>query len=237
MEQKEQNETPLYATLLYGVRKQLNISINEYFYLDMVHKLSYQRWCSKSLESCAEDMGITRRGLINLKNRMIERELIEKNVRGHVRVTPKYIRVAVKKVHPASEQSSLIEVAVNKVHPASEQSSLIENNKENLIVPKGTSRNSDAIRRVYNRFIEKFGKNPNQYKLSDARKKKLKVRLNDAGEEMLLQAVDNLSESEFHRGDNDRGWEADLDFLIKSYEQVEKWAAENVKEVTYDAGW
>lgn len=81
-----------------------------------------------------------------------------------------------------------------------------------------------ATRRVYDEFVKCFGKNPNQYRLSPARAAKLKVRLRDAGEDMLLTAIRNTAASDFHRGDNDRGWTADLDFIIRSYEQVEKLA-------------
>ena len=41
--------------------------------------------------------------------------------------------------------------------------------------------------------------------------------------EEILKALDNLSKSEFHQGDNDRGWKADPDFLIRNDEQIDKW--------------
>lgn len=127
---KKYTETPLYATLMYDVLITLDVSIGEYFYLDMVHKLSYQRWCSKSLEHCAFDMNISRRGLIKIKNRMLEKGFIEKNLRGHVRVTAKYTEVAVNKVHPPYDLLvNKVPKGVNKVHLNGEQSSLIEINK------------------------------------------------------------------------------------------------------------
>ena len=46
----------------------------------------------------------------------------------------------------------------------------------------------------------------------------------DSGVELLEQAISNTSRSPFHNGDNDRGWTADLDFIIRSYEQVERLA-------------
>src|SRR5438093_1066290 len=102
---KQQTETPLYATLLYDVRKKLDINWNEYVYLDMVQKLHIrQSWCTKSLDNCAKDIGITRRGLIKIKNKLLERGLIEKNIRGHVKVTSKYTSVAVNKVHQQGSQ-------------------------------------------------------------------------------------------------------------------------------------
>lgn len=88
---------------------------------------------------------------------------------------------------------------------------------------------SDEMQSIYALFIKSFKKNENTYKLSPARKAKLKVRLNDAGKEMIEKAIINVSNSPFHMGDNDRGWTADLDFIIRSYEQVEKLAAMNNK--------
>lgn len=75
---------------------------------------------------------------------------------------------------------------------------------------------------VYDTFITKFNKNPNLYKLTDKRKKKINQRLKDAGKEMLEKAITNVAEDPFYNGDNDRGWSADLDFILRSYEQVER---------------
>lgn len=80
---------------------------------------------------------------------------------------------------------------------------------------------------VYDLYVKSFNKNSNTYKLTPKRKAKLQARLKDAGKEMLEKAIINTSKSSFHRGDNDRGWQADLDFIIRSYEQVEKLASFN----------
>lgn len=82
---------------------------------------------------------------------------------------------------------------------------------------------------AYDRYIKSFNKNPNTYKLTPKRKAKLQARLKDVGEEILFKAIDNVSRSAFHNGDNDRGWKADLDWIIKSYEQVERLANIEVK--------
>jgi hypothetical protein len=91
--------------------------------------------------------------------------------------------------------------------------------------------NSDSInrigvetRRVYDAFVTAFEKDPNTYQLTTKRKQKIKCRLDDAGVEMLLTAIEKTAADPFYRGDNDRGWVADLDFIIRSYEQVERLA-------------
>lgn len=64
-----------------------------------------------------------------------------------------------------------------------------------------------------------------KYKLTDKRKAKIISRLDDAGFEMLKKAIKNVAKSDFHRGNNDNGWSADLaEFICRSYEKVEEWA-------------
>ena len=75
---------------------------------------------------------------------------------------------------------------------------------------------------IYDLYVQLFNKNSNTYKLTTARQSKIKARLKDAGKEMLEKAITNVSESPWHMGDNDRGWKADLDYILRSYEQVEK---------------
>jgi hypothetical protein len=39
----------------------------------------------------------------------------------------------------------------------------------------------------------------------------------------IIKALNNLARSEWHQGNNDRGWVADPDFLIRSDEQIDNW--------------
>lgn len=87
---KEQTETPRYATLLYSVLHELDITITEYFYLDMVYHLSRDGWCYKSLENVAQDMRMHKNGVQKMKLRLVERGLLKKNIKGHVKTTVTY---------------------------------------------------------------------------------------------------------------------------------------------------
>jgi hypothetical protein len=80
------------------------------------------------------------------------------------------------------------------------------------------------VRRLYQLFISEFNKNESQYRLTDSRKLRLKARIKDCGEEMVAKAIRGTAAISFYRGENDRGWKADLDFIIRSYEQVERLA-------------
>jgi hypothetical protein len=122
---KNKNESPLYATLLYEVRRKLDISIQEYFYLDMVYHLSHDGWCYKSLESIARDMGTTKRGVMKMRDRLIERKLLEKNIKGHVKTTVMYNSV----LRSDNKSVNKVPLSVNKVHPSGELSSTKNNNR------------------------------------------------------------------------------------------------------------
>lgn len=150
-QQTNQTESPKYATLLYDVRQQLGISWNEYIYLDMVQKLQLSKgWCFKSLENCATDLGFTKRGTIKMRDRLIGLELLARNDKGNVRVTDKYIEVAVNSVHRNEVQNGVfvkrsvnsVPKSVNSVHRIGELSSKItggENNNrktENMVTLK-----------------------------------------------------------------------------------------------------
>jgi len=86
----QQTETPLYATLLYGIRKQLDITWNEYVYLDMVYHLSKDGWCYKSLDNVASDLGMVKSGVQKMRNRLIEKGLLKKE---HQRTRKNYCYV------------------------------------------------------------------------------------------------------------------------------------------------
>ena len=108
----------------------------------------------------------------------------------------------------------------NKPTAARQQTDTIQ---EERIKNKEINSNVE-VQRTYDFFIEKFGKNPKTYKLTPARTAKIKARLKDAGEDMVRQAIEKTAASPFHQGDNERGWKADLDFIVGSYEKLERLA-------------
>lgn len=134
---------PIYATLHYDIRQALDISWNEYVFLDMVYKLSYDGWCYKSLETTASDLGLARRSIVNMRNRLLQKELLRKNGRGYLKVTTKYTEVAVQKVHrykPKDHESvQKIPISVQKVHSTGAKSAPKNNNR--ITENKGIEKN------------------------------------------------------------------------------------------------
>lgn len=74
-----------------------------------------------------------------------------------------------------------------------------------------------------NSIIEKFNTLfSTKYRVTQDRSKKIKLRLKVFSLEEILQAIQNLKSSPFHNGDNDRSWTADIDFLIRNDQQIDK---------------
>lgn len=69
-------------------------------------------------------------------------------------------------------------------------------------------------------FNKKFSSN---YRDTRGRIEKLSLRRKTYSLEEICLALENLSRSKFHQGQNDTGWKADPDFLLRSDEQVDKW--------------
>jgi hypothetical protein len=68
---------------------------------------------------------------------------------------------------------------------------------------------------AYHQVAEVHGL-PKVRKLTEARKRKLRCRLIDAGSlEVWYEACHNLEKAKWMHGDNDGGWRADLDFMLQ----------------------
>lgn len=87
-----QTVTPKYATLLYEVRKVLDITWIEYVYLDMVYHLSHDGWCFKSLDNVGLDLGIDRSNVWRMQNRLVAQGLLLKNKDGHTKTSVTYAK-------------------------------------------------------------------------------------------------------------------------------------------------
>lgn len=81
-----------YARLYYAVRRDLGISWTEYAYLDMIHQLSRDRWCNKSLKHVGDDLGLDRANVFRMRNRLIAKDLVVKDALGRVRTSVTYAK-------------------------------------------------------------------------------------------------------------------------------------------------
>ena len=75
----------------------------------------------------------------------------------------------------------------------------------------------DKIRIDIDKYIEKWnslGLN-SVLSIKKNRLKSLKARIEEYGEDNIIKAMDNISKSNFLKGENDRGWRIDIDWLLK----------------------
>lgn len=63
-----------------------------------------------------------------------------------------------------------------------------------------------------------------QTKLTPKRYQKMSVRLEELGFEACRNAIIAIGKSDWHKGDNDRGWKASLEWLFNSTERTEEWS-------------
>lgn len=139
--------TPKYATLLYEVLQVLDISITEYFYLDMVYHLSHDGWCYKSLDSIAHDMKMERTGIMKLRNRLISKGLILKNAKGHVKTSVIYDKV----IRNDNQTYDKVTKAYDKVNSAGGKSQHKNNNRITLDLEKAKNSTDNRKTQADNR--------------------------------------------------------------------------------------
>lgn len=111
------------------------------------------------------------------------------------------------------------------------------NNINKIIKDNNSSKGELEKRRDSFRIItDKFNGAATEYdlnkiiKLSDKRKAKLKARLDELGEGKIIEAIDKIKESSFLRGENDRKWKIDFDWLIANDTNILKVLEDKYKD-------
>ncbi len=147
----KQTVVPKFAHLQYSVLHELEISINEYFLLDMIHHLSGngRYWCNKKLENIAFDMRLSKRGVTDIRNRLVKRGLLIKGTRNKLKTS-----VKVQKMYFVDESElqkvQKVQPKMQKVHFKSAENvakTPVENNKRLTLDNRGVnSSNKEKIR-------------------------------------------------------------------------------------------
>ena len=86
---------PKYTVVLHQVRDELGISIGSYCIFDSIHKLSHSNrdhvYCTLSKQNIGKFLGTTQRTVFRAIKEGLELGLIEKNERGDLRTTRKWV--------------------------------------------------------------------------------------------------------------------------------------------------
>lgn len=114
----------------------------------------------------------------------------------------------------------------------------ISNNNINIIKQDNTSSKGELENRrdSFRIITDKFNGAATEYdlnkiiKLSDKRKAKLKARIDELGEDKIIEAIDKIKESSFLRGENDRKWKIDFDWLIANDTNILKVLEDKYKD-------
>ena len=85
---------PKYTTILHQVRIHFDLNLSEYVVIDSINKFSRRGdhpWCTASKEQIAKFLGIGERTVWRAIDKGTTQNLIEKNDRGDLRATDKWI--------------------------------------------------------------------------------------------------------------------------------------------------
>lgn len=138
------------------------------------------------------------------------------------------------------QKTSLITIINYESYQSDEEKRNTNNNIRNKNINNIVSSNEDTsggrpankedeLGVYLERFNSLFGKN---YQKTEGRRRKLRLRLKSFSVGQILEALENLSANKFYHGENDRGWEANPDFLIRNDEQIDRFLQE--KPVAFD---
>ena len=115
---------------------------------------------------------------------------------------------------------------------------IIQDNNTSIIKQDNNSSKGELEKRrdSFRIITDKFNGAATEYdlnkiiKLSDKRKAKLKARLDELGEGKIIEAIDKIKESSFLRGENDRKWKIDFDWLIANDTNILKVLEDKYKD-------
>lgn len=190
-------------------------------YFTVMNRAESKGYYYHSMKAIAEATGLSYRQIREAAHRAKEAGLIDYWQGYKPGTTEKTTYWDVPESH-----SGVVKTATSGASPSATSLTNI-NNKDinNKEIGKAEKTNSNPeLEKVYQHYLERFDTTAKRYKLTEKRRAKLKSRLADCGAEMICEAIDHAKEDYWYSGDNQRGWKADLDFIIRSYENVEKLA-------------
>ena len=211
----------------------LNLKSTELLVYAIIYGFSQdgQGECWASLDYFLLWTGASRASVIRAINSLEEKGLIKRRKRVG---TTSALSVVLEKTNRSKGSVKMTQGGVKmrrggvKMRPNNKEDNKTNNKEE--INKEESDKVAVEVQRTYDLFVEKFNKNPKTFKLTTKRQKKIKTRLKDCGESMIRKAIENTASNSFYMGENERGWKADLDFILRSYEQVERLANMESKE-------
>lgn len=168
-----------------------------------------QNKCYSNLDTIAKTFNISKPTVIKSIKNLVDSGYIIKHIHKDITKTNSYEHNVdvVKNLYSRSKESL----------PQRSKESLLNNN---ILISKDISNNKNDID---NKEIEWFLKNyhsicvslPKVMKLSEKRKKAIRKILDNFSKDNILECFELAEQSDFLKGNNDRGWKADIDFILR----------------------
>lgn len=216
---------------MYGLNVTLMLCelASEYNYYKKEGKLEEDGLFFSTVDNISDKIGLSKYQQAEALKALDQMGIVKTIVKGIP--AKRYFKLDVEKIanklannSPTRSQKTR-QLEVKKLDTKNNNIKIINKNNNKNKEGQGDKENENQeIERVYRHYLDTFGTTAGRYKLTDKRKAKLKSRLKDCGADMIIDAIDHAHADYFYNGDNDRCWKADLDFIIRSYENVEKLA-------------
>lgn len=155
--------------------------------------------------------------------------LIDKNEESYQKIVERNKENGAKGGRP-KKQNNPVGLSETQVNPEKHDTSHIHNHIQedrDRGMGKEEETKSDSFTKIQTEFnnvgLSKV------IKLTKSRKEKLQLRLNEYGEELILDAIKKIPESKFLMGNNKQGWKCSFDWLFDNDKNILK-----VYEGNYD---
>ena len=227
-----------YLTIQGWMRTELNLYGNDLLVYAVIYSFSQDKKSvfTGSLQYLADWCGATKQGISkNLKN-LLEKGLIEKNEDGYfVNETVQQSLMRVQQsltVEEKTVQQSLMRVQQSLTNNISNTKECVIDNKDNKKEgkkPLFSDNNSKqhTIEDIYNLYLQMCPNLPKARILNDKRKNAIYKAYKNYGVETIKEIFTKANSSSFLRGKNDRGWKADIEWVLGDH-------AVNILEGKYD---
>ena len=128
--------------------------------------------------------------------------------------------------YPSIENPSMVYPSMENIVDISKK----ELSKKELEKKKENTITSDEVNQIIEYFNSIF---QTKYRTTADRNKKIRLRLKSYSLDEIQKSIDNLKQSSFHNGNNDRGWKAGIDFIIRNDEQIDKFLNSQTTNINY----
>jgi hypothetical protein len=211
-----------YITLInqfWRVRRSKRVTSVEadlYFYLmNVCNELNWENPFEHPNKLIVATIGVTEKTMIEARNRLKQKGLIDFEPGKRKAKSPVYTILY--------SNNSSIKESKKECKKESKKGQDKAKRSRKVGMPNVPSTFPDTAKKEpqinYQEYVDSFHlacpKLPKVRAMSDARKRAIKARIKEYGEEVVKQVIESAGKSEFLAGKNKRGWTASFDWIFK----------------------